>query len=148
MSDDSFWSEYDKQANAEDRIGKKTFQVTQAVHDTWNDGRPRHKFNGTLMEANGAKCGLTMNAEPTQADAEAVKGDKRKMKGVMLSKQNHVNLALYGKTVESLDVGDEIRVETNFREDKNTGKRYVEVIRILKPDEATEVKPKAGGVPF
>lgn len=149
-TDDKFWAEYDAQASAEDRIGKKTFQVTQAIHDTWSDGRARHKFNGTLVEANGAKCGMTLNDEPTVEDAKAVAGDKRKMKGVMLSKQNHANLRLYGKTVETLDVGDEIRVETSFREDRSgSGKRYVEVVRILAPNAETEqVKKSSGAVPF
>lgn len=141
------WDDLEAFANTEDRIGKKTFIVTEKKSGTSNYGS-WYYFKGTLAEAAGSRASMMLNSRPTEEDAKRAiaEGNKSVAKGIRYAKMKHDALDKYGKTVETLDVGDEIKVETKFVE--RDGKRLVEVDRILAPNEVEEVKSSKGAVPF
>jgi len=148
MSNDAEWDAFLADADKDTRIGKQQFQVTSVMHDTWSDGRPRHKVKGILTTAGNAKCDMTMNAAPTLEEAKAAKaaGDMRVVKGIAFSKRNHDTLAQYdGATIETLGEGLILDVEVD--KDKEG---FVRVKRILSPGEASGAgaSKASGSVPF
>lgn len=142
----SVWDDLEAFANTEERIGKKTFVVTEKKSGESQYGK-WYSFKGTLAEAPGSRASMMLNNRPTDEDAARAKaeGNKSMAKGILYSKLKHDALDKYGKTVETLDVGDEIKVETKFEE--RDGKKFVVVDRILAPSDVAEVKPAASGKP-
>ena len=139
------WDAFTKEAEKDTRVGKHTFVVDTVVHDTWGDGRPRHKFRGMLVTAGNAKTDMTLSAAPTADEAKEAmaNGDAKRMRGIAYSKKNHDALGKYGKTCETLAEGDELRVETT--KDKEG---FVRVSRILSPETAVEVRGSGSGPGF
>jgi len=64
-------------------------------------------------------------------------GDKRRANGIRYEKRKHVGLAKYGKSVDTLDVGDELKVVTKFEKSKD-GNKFVVVDEVLAPNEELE----------
>jgi hypothetical protein len=147
MSD--IWSDLETFADKEDRIGRRTFVVTEKKTGTSEYG-PWYSFRGTLNEASGSRCSMFLNKEPTEDDARAAmgSGDKRKANGIRYEKRKHVGLAKYGKSVDTLDVGDELKVVTKFEKSKD-GNKFVVVDEVLAPNEELEqvVQTSAAGGP-
>ena len=139
------WDAFTAEAEKDNRLGKQMFVITDVVHDTWNDGRARHKFRGVLATAGNAKCDLTLNDPPTADEAKEAQaaGDAKRMRGIAFSYKNHETLAKYGKSVTTLAEGDEIRVEVT--KDKEG---FVRAQRILPPDAMTQTSSGAGGPGF
>ena len=128
----SNYSEYDqflKDAEKDDRIGKHTFVIDSKLVDAWADGTPRYKFRGRLLTAGGAKTDMTLSPPPPVEQLAGITGGRKK--GIALSITNLKALASYAKDLDSLDVGDELSVETAKDGD------FVRVRRILKPGETT-----------
>lgn len=139
------WDAFTKEAEKDTRVGKHHFIITDVVHDAWPSGDARHKFRGVLATAGNAKTDMTLSDAPTVEQAMEAKanGDSKRMRGIAFAKKNHDMLAKYGKTAATLDVGDELRVETTKDKDG-----FVRVFKILAETAEPDMKSASGGPGF
>ena len=128
---DPAYAELASEAAKDDRVGDHTFMVTERREETWPSGDPRIKVLGVLTTARSAKCDITVSPPPSP---EVVKemmatwepNKKRAISSTITlyaSMQKH-----YGKTPETLDVGDEVNVRTVKNKEG-----FIRVVAILPP---------------
>lgn len=153
-SDFSAYDDFLKETDRDNRIGKHHVMVSSAVADTWPSGDPRIKVVVNLTTAGNAKADITFSElpSPETVKAESAGWDQGKRKAIAGGIQMRKALAAhYGKTPETLAVGDEFDVQTGASKKNTDGSYFVRVVAILPPGAAKGAVPgsaAADNVPF
>jgi hypothetical protein len=147
MTDYEIYKEFLAEADRDDRVGDNDFTVTAKEDGTWPSGDTYTRIRGQLTTAGGAKADFNMNPLPTPEQlAGAASWETGKKRGVAQGINMHKALEkFYGKTVETLEIGDEIRVKCVKNKEG-----FIRIAAILDPN-AKSAEPKAkasGAVPF
>jgi len=129
---DAAYAELASEAAKDDRVGDHTFLVTERREEQWPSGDPRIKVLGVLTTARSAKA-----PEVVKEMMGTWEPNKKRAISATISlyaaMQKH-----YGKTPETLDVGDEINVKTAKNKDG-----FIRVVAILPPGPVGDEKADA-----
>jgi hypothetical protein len=138
-SDDAY-GQLAKDAEVDDRIGDHLFLVTEVIKDRWPDGGPRLKVKGNLVTANNAKTDWTFSPPPPPdvVAAEKANWDQGKKRAISNSITMVKQLGEhYGMSPGKIKQGDEFKVKTGKRTDRNDKTKYfVSVVAFLPKDHA------------